>query len=67
MGKCGEKRDRFRRDALAAWDHYQTTGLYATGEEVDAWLAKLEVGEKVAPPTLIGCLNTAETTRRENA
>jgi predicted transcriptional regulator len=28
-----EKRERFRRDALAAWAHYQTTGLYASAEE----------------------------------
>jgi predicted transcriptional regulator len=54
MRKCEEKRDRFRRDALAAWTHYQTTGLHATAEEADAWLAKLEAGEKVAPPTLSG-------------
>jgi predicted transcriptional regulator len=45
-----EKREQFRQDALAAWAHYQTTGLYATAEEADAWLAKLEVGKNVAPP-----------------
>jgi predicted transcriptional regulator len=52
MGKCEEKRDRFRPDALAAWTHYQTTGLHATAEETDAWLAKLEAGEEAATPTL---------------
>jgi len=52
MWKCQEKRHRFRRDALAAWTNYQTTGLYATAEEADAWLAKLEAGETTAPPTL---------------
>ena len=45
-----EKREQFRQDALAAWAHYQTTGLYATAEEADAWLAKLEAGKDVAPP-----------------
>jgi len=45
-----EKRERLRRDAAVAWDHYQTTGLYLSGEEADAWLAKLEAGKKVAPP-----------------
>jgi predicted transcriptional regulator len=45
-----EKREQFRRDALAAWDHYQTTGLHATAEEADAWLAKLEAGKGAAPP-----------------
>ena len=45
-----EKRERFRRDALAAWAHYQTTGLHVTAEEADAWLAKLEAGKDAAPP-----------------
>jgi predicted transcriptional regulator len=45
-----EKREQLRQDALAAWTHYQTTGLHATAEEADAWLAKLEAGKKVAPP-----------------
>jgi predicted transcriptional regulator len=45
-----EKREQFRQDALAAWSHYQTTGTYATAEEADAWLAKLEAGKDAAPP-----------------
>jgi predicted transcriptional regulator len=45
-----EKREQLRQDALAAWTHYQTTGLHATAEEADAWLAKLEAGRNVAPP-----------------
>jgi len=45
-----EKRERFRRDALAAWAHYQTTGLHVTAEEADAWLAKLEAGKDAAAP-----------------
>ena len=45
-----EKRERFRQDALAAWTHYQTTGLHATAEEADAWLTKLEAGKDAAPP-----------------
>ena len=45
-----EKREQFRQDALAAWAHYQTTGLYATAEEAEAWLAKLEAGKDAAPP-----------------
>jgi predicted transcriptional regulator len=52
MWNCEEKHDRFRRDALAAWTNYQTTGLHATAEEADAWLAKLEAGEEVTPPKL---------------
>lgn len=45
-----EKREKFRQDALAAWAHYQTTGLHATAEEADTWLAKLEAGKGAAPP-----------------
>jgi predicted transcriptional regulator len=45
-----EKREQFRQDALDAWAHYQSTGLHATAEQADAWLAKLEAGKKAAPP-----------------
>jgi predicted transcriptional regulator len=45
-----EKREQFRNNALAAWHHYQATGLHATAEEADAWLAKLEAGKDAAPP-----------------
>jgi predicted transcriptional regulator len=45
-----EKREQFRQHALAAWTHYQTTGLHATTEEAGAWLAKLEAGKDTAPP-----------------
>ena len=45
-----EKRERFRQDALAAWTHYQTTGLHVTADEADSWLAKLEAGKQAAPP-----------------
>lgn len=45
-----EKREKLKQDALAAWDHYQSTGLHATAEEADAWLARLEAGEGVEAP-----------------
>ncbi len=45
-----EKREQLRHDALAAWNHYQATGLHATAEEADAWLAKLEAGEDAEAP-----------------
>ena len=45
-----EKREKLRQDALAAWNHYQTTGLHATAAEADAWLAKLEAGKHAAVP-----------------
>jgi len=49
-----EKREQFRQAALAAWEHYQTTGLHVTGEEADAWMAKLESGKDSAPPKCHG-------------
>lgn len=49
-----EKREQFRQDALAAWAHYQTTGLHVTAEEADAWLARLEAGKNAAPPKCRG-------------
>lgn len=45
-----EKREQFRQDALAAWAHYQSTGLHAVEEDADAWLAKLEAGKDTPPP-----------------
>jgi predicted transcriptional regulator len=45
-----ERRKQLRQDAMAAWDDYQRTGLHLTGEEVDAWLAKLEAGEEAVLP-----------------
>ena len=49
-----ERRERLREDALAAWEDYQATGLHATAEEADAWLAKLEDGEDAEPPACHG-------------
>ena len=45
-----EKREQMRQDAQATWAHYQATGVHATAEEADAWLAKLEAGEDVELP-----------------
>ena len=45
-----QKQDAFRQDAVAAWEHYQSTGLHVTADEADAWLAQLEAGENAAPP-----------------
>jgi predicted transcriptional regulator len=49
-----EKRERLRQDAVAAWTHYQTTGLHVTAGEADAWLAKLEAGLDAAAPKCHG-------------
>jgi predicted transcriptional regulator len=45
-----EKREQMKQDALAAWAHYQETGLHVSGDEADAWLAKLEAGEDAEAP-----------------
>ena len=45
-----ERREQFLRDGLAAWNDYQSTGLHATAEEADAWLAKFEAGEDAETP-----------------
>jgi predicted transcriptional regulator len=45
-----EKREQLRQDALAAWNHYTSTGLHVTAEEADAWLAKLETGHDAPAP-----------------
>jgi predicted transcriptional regulator len=49
-----EKREQLRQDALAAWVHFQATGLHATAEEADAWLAQLEAGKDAVPPECHG-------------
>lgn len=46
-----EKREAFRQDTLKAWEAYRTTGLHVTADEADAWLAQLEQGNDVDPPT----------------
>jgi len=45
-----EAREQLRADALAAWAEYEATGRHATGEAVDAWLARLEADEEADPP-----------------
>lgn len=45
-----EKREKFHRDAMTAWNHYQATGQHVTASEADKWLAKLEAGKDAPPP-----------------
>jgi predicted transcriptional regulator len=45
-----EKIEQFRQDALTAWKEFQSHGLHATAEEANAWLARLEAGEKAEAP-----------------
>lgn len=46
-----EKREAFRQDTLKAWDEYRATGLHATSEEVDAWLANWGTDDELPTPT----------------
>jgi len=45
-------REDLRNELLADWEHYQTTGLHLEDDEVDSWLAALEVGEDAKLPAL---------------
>ena len=46
-----ERRQQLHQDALTAWEDYQTTGQHVTDEEADAWLARLEAGDDLDPPS----------------
>lgn len=46
-----EKRQAFRQDALLAWEAFRATGQHVTADQSDAWLAQLEQGKDVDPPT----------------
>lgn len=45
-----EKREAFRQDGFKAWQEYQETGLHATAEEVDTWLASWGTDNEQAAP-----------------
>lgn len=45
-----EKRQAFYQDALRAWEEYRETGLHATGEEVDRWLASWGTDHELPAP-----------------
>jgi predicted transcriptional regulator len=45
-----EKRESFKQEAHARWEHYQQTGLHVTGEEGKAWMQKLIAGELAESP-----------------
>ncbi|SFG04241.1 Predicted transcriptional regulator [Novosphingobium sp. CF614] len=45
-----EKRETLRQDTLNAWDEFQATGLHATAEEVDKWLASWGTENELPAP-----------------
>lgn len=45
-----EKREALRQDTLKAWDEFQATGLHATADEVDKWLASWGTDNELPPP-----------------
>ena len=49
---AGSESERLRQELAADWEHYSTTGLHLDGDEVDAWLARLEEGHDAEPPAL---------------
>jgi predicted transcriptional regulator len=45
-----EKRESLNRDTVAAWEEFQATGLHATAEEVDRWLASRGTENELPAP-----------------
>lgn len=45
-----EKREALRQDTLKAWDEFQATGLHATADEVDKWLASWSTDDELPSP-----------------
>lgn len=45
-----EKREALRTDTLKAWEEFRETGLHATAEEVDRWLASWGIEAELPAP-----------------
>ena len=45
-----ERREAWRQEGLRAYHEYLATGLHVSGEEADAWLARLAEGEDAETP-----------------
>lgn len=45
-----EKREALRHDTLNAWEEFQATGLHATADEVDKWLASWGTDSELPAP-----------------
>ncbi len=45
-----EKLEMIRKDALRAWEEFQSNGLHVTAEEANKWLMELAQGQNTDPP-----------------
>ena len=45
-----ERREEFLRAGVAALEHYRTTGLHVTQDELEEWIEKAETSEDARPP-----------------
>ena len=46
-----EKYEALKRDVLLSWQHFQETGLHATAEEVEEWVASWGTENELPMPT----------------
>jgi len=46
-----EQYETLKQDVLASWDHFQNTGLHATAEEVEEWIASWGAENELPMPT----------------
>lgn len=49
-----EKRDVFRQDTIKVREQFQSSGLHATADEADAWLAQRSEGNDIELPECKG-------------
>lgn len=45
-----EKREALQQDTLGAWEEFRASGLHATAEEVERWLASWGSEKELPPP-----------------
>jgi predicted transcriptional regulator len=45
-----EQQDRQNRESMAAWNHYQETGLHAAGEDVTTWIESWGTSNELPAP-----------------
>jgi predicted transcriptional regulator len=50
MVRIIDQREALKQDTLKAWEEFQATGLHATAEEVDKWLASWGDGNELPAP-----------------